>query len=136
MNPFAEWQNFYVVVGSAAGALTGLQFVAMALIAEISMGPEETGAGEAFSTPTIVHFGTVLMLSAVLEIPWRGVNGGGGSLRLNRTAGDRLHAQDCPEGARAAGIPASDGGLDLPHCAAAVCLPAVGCCSEHVSAGH
>src|SRR5437879_1517896 len=28
------WQDFYVIVGSSAGALTGLQFVVIALIAE------------------------------------------------------------------------------------------------------
>jgi hypothetical protein len=27
MNPLTEWQNFYMIVGSSAGALTGLQFV-------------------------------------------------------------------------------------------------------------
>jgi len=27
----AQWQNFYVIAGSSAGALTGLQFVVMAL---------------------------------------------------------------------------------------------------------
>jgi hypothetical protein len=30
----AEWNSFYVIVGSSAGALIGLQFVVMALIAE------------------------------------------------------------------------------------------------------
>ncbi len=35
MNPLLEWQSFYVLVGSAAGALIGLQFMLMALIAEV-----------------------------------------------------------------------------------------------------
>jgi hypothetical protein len=30
-------------------------------------------AGKAFATPTIVHLGTVLLLSAVLSAPWHGV---------------------------------------------------------------
>ena len=30
----AGWANFYVIIGSSAGALTGLQFVVMTLIAE------------------------------------------------------------------------------------------------------
>ena len=30
----ADWENFYVIVGSSAGALTGLQFVVIALIAD------------------------------------------------------------------------------------------------------
>jgi len=27
-----QWENFYIIVGSSAGALTGLQFVVMALV--------------------------------------------------------------------------------------------------------
>src|SRR5439155_23212976 len=54
MPELAEWESFYVIVGSAAGALIGLQFVVMALIAERPQiaSPE---AGAAFATPTIVH---------------------------------------------------------------------------------
>lgn len=67
-----EWESFYVIVGSAAGALIGLQFVVLTLIAERPQlaSPE---AGAAFATPTIVHFSTVLLLSAILRIPWHGV---------------------------------------------------------------
>lgn len=63
------WENFYIIVGSSAGALTGLQFVVMALIADTSTG---TGAGEvdAFGTPTIVHFCAVLLVSAIVSAPW------------------------------------------------------------------
>ena len=49
-----EWENFYVIVASAAGALIGLQFAVMTLIAERPPArAAETGA--AFATPTIVH---------------------------------------------------------------------------------
>ena len=34
MSELAGWDSFYVIVGSAAGALIGLQFVVMTLIAE------------------------------------------------------------------------------------------------------
>ena len=34
MSDLAEWDSFYVILGSAAGALIGLQFVAMTLIAQ------------------------------------------------------------------------------------------------------
>ena len=34
MPEFNEWDSFYVIVGGAAGALIGLQFVVMTLIAE------------------------------------------------------------------------------------------------------
>ena len=72
MTPLAAWQNFYVIVGSAAAALTGLQFVTMALVADLQV-PGSGTAIDAFSTPTIVHFGAVLLLSAVAAAPWHGV---------------------------------------------------------------
>src|SRR4051812_44294491 len=71
MTAFAEWENFYVIVGSSAGALIGLQFVVMTLIADKQSAPSET-LGSALATPTIVHFGAVLLLSALVSAPWRG----------------------------------------------------------------
>jgi len=32
--PIVAWESFYVIVGSSGAALTGLQFVVMALVAE------------------------------------------------------------------------------------------------------
>ena len=69
MAVFAEWESFYVIVGSAAGALTGLQFVVMTLIARKPPLRREA-AGAAFITPTIVHFAAALLLAAVLCAPW------------------------------------------------------------------
>jgi hypothetical protein len=72
MSEFAEWESFYVIVGSAAGALIGLQFVVLTLIAERpQLGTPEAGA--AFATPTIVHFGTALLLSALVRVPWHAI---------------------------------------------------------------
>ncbi len=73
MTPLTGWENFYVIVGSSAGALIGLQFVVITLIADLPIGRGAAQAGEAFATPTIVHFGTVLLLSAILNSPWRGI---------------------------------------------------------------
>ena len=70
MSDLAAWNSFYVIVGSSAGALTGLQFVVMTLIAERSP-PRAEEAGPAFATPTIVHFGAVLLLAAILSAPWQ-----------------------------------------------------------------
>ena len=70
MSEFAEWDSFYVIVGSAAGALIGLQFVVLTLIAERPP-LRAADAGAAFATPTIVHFGTALLLSAILRAPWQ-----------------------------------------------------------------
>jgi hypothetical protein len=72
MSEFAEWDSFYVIVGSAAGALIGLQFVVMTLIAERPP-LRAAEAGAAFATPTIVHFSAVLLLSAVLRAPWHAI---------------------------------------------------------------
>jgi hypothetical protein len=65
-----EWESFYVIVGSSAAALTGLQFVAAALIADIDA-PATSGSVDAFATPTIVHFSAVLLISAALSAPWK-----------------------------------------------------------------
>lgn len=64
------WTNFYVIVGSAGGALTGLQFVVAALVADTGDGRAFASASSAFSTPTVVHFTVVLILAGVLCAPW------------------------------------------------------------------
>ena len=75
MNPLAGWENFYVIVGSSAGALIGLQFVVITLIADLAVGrgPVQAQASNAFATPTVVHFSVVLLLSAMACAPWRGI---------------------------------------------------------------
>jgi hypothetical protein len=70
MSPLNGWANFYVIVGSSAGALIGLQFVVLTLIANRPVVRGEAQAGAAFSTPSVVHFGVVLLLSAVISAPW------------------------------------------------------------------
>ena len=72
MPELTEWNTFYVIVGSAAGALIGLQFVVMTLIAERPP-LRAAEAGAPFLTPTIVHFGVVLLLGALIGIPWHGI---------------------------------------------------------------
>ena len=69
MTPLAEWQSFYVVAGSSAGALIGLQFVVMTLIANRPVDRGAVQASNAFATPSVVHFGAVLLLSALLSAP-------------------------------------------------------------------
>jgi hypothetical protein len=71
MPVLAEWDSFYGIVGSAAGTLIGLQFVAMTLVAQKPVRVAE--AGRAFATPTIVHFGVALLLSALLRAPWQAI---------------------------------------------------------------
>src|SRR3954462_10768046 len=75
MMPALEgWENFYVIVGSSAGALIGLQFVAITLIADRPKVTGQEQAGAAFATPTIIHFSIVLLMSAVLSAPWHEVS--------------------------------------------------------------
>jgi hypothetical protein len=70
MSELAKWDSFYVIVGSAAGALIGLQFVVLTLIA-VRPPAGAAQAAAAFGSPTIVHFGTALFLSALLHVPWQ-----------------------------------------------------------------
>ena len=70
MQALSDWDSFYVIVGSSAGALIGLQFVVMTLVA--ANPPKGVSEGSAaFSTPTVVHFSVVLLLSALVRIPWQ-----------------------------------------------------------------
>jgi len=73
MTALDGWGNFYVIVGSSAGALIGLQFVVMTLIATRPIARGEAQAGDTFTTPTVVHFGVVLLLSAIGSAPWNGI---------------------------------------------------------------
>lgn len=70
MTALTPWQNFYEIVGSSAGALIGLQFVVLSLITQTRRSRLEAQAGSAFASPTIVHFATVLGLSALVCAPW------------------------------------------------------------------
>ena len=70
MSALAGWENFYVIVGSSAGALIGLQFVVITLIADKPIAGADAQASGAFSTPSVIHFGVVLFLSALVSAPW------------------------------------------------------------------
>jgi|KBSSwiS6_1023812.scaffolds.fasta_scaffold03909_3 hypothetical protein len=65
----SAWADFYVIVGSAAAALTGLQFVVIALVNDTRQ-PASEQTISAFSTPTVVHFAIALLTSAILTAPW------------------------------------------------------------------
>jgi hypothetical protein len=66
--PLSAWESFYVILGSSAAALTGLQFVVIALGAQTKqVGGEATWS--AFATPTIVHFCAVLLIAAIVSTP-------------------------------------------------------------------
>ena len=66
----AGWQNFYVIVGSSGGALTGLQFVVITLVTQARAAGTMRDI-HAFGTPTVMHFCTALLISAVMTAPWQ-----------------------------------------------------------------
>jgi hypothetical protein len=72
----AGWTNFYLITGTAAAALTGLQFVVQTLLASEALrlitGDDPESGIAAFGSPTVVHFTVALLLSAVLCAPWPG----------------------------------------------------------------
>lgn len=77
MSALHAWETFYVIVGSSAGALTGLQFVVLTLITESGM---VRGSGEtlaAFGSPNVVHFCAALLVSAIFSAPWHGLGAPG-----------------------------------------------------------
>ena len=68
----SNWQNFYMIIGTAAATLTGLMFVATTLIAGIDTHVPTANAGiAAYNTPTVVQFCVVLLLSGILSAPWQ-----------------------------------------------------------------
>src|SRR5947209_9735694 len=72
LSPLATWQNFYVIIGSAAATLTGLMFVVITLIAGVRERVSSPSNGIAvFSTPNVVHFGAALLIAAILSAPWQ-----------------------------------------------------------------
>jgi hypothetical protein len=72
----ARWGDLYLITGTAAAALTGLQFVVQSLLASDVYrplaGPDPTAGIGAFGTPTVVHFTLAMIVSAVMCVPWSG----------------------------------------------------------------
>src|SRR5260370_39385199 len=86
--PLATWQNFYVIVGTAAATLTGLMFVVITLIVQLRVQVSSPGSGIAvFSTPNVFHFGAALLVAAILSAPWQALWNAGLLLGLLGLAG-------------------------------------------------
>jgi hypothetical protein len=72
VSPITAWQNFYVIMGTSAGALTGLMFVVITLIAGNRVPVQRSRLSvDAFGSPTVVHFCTALLIAAILSAPWQ-----------------------------------------------------------------
>jgi hypothetical protein len=65
----SSWATYYAIVGSSGGALVGLQFVVIALVADKRERVAE-GSLSAFGTPTVVHLASALVVSAIMSAPW------------------------------------------------------------------
>jgi hypothetical protein len=65
---FRDWENFYLLVGSAAGALIGLMFVVTTLTAGLDPGQVSRG-GRVYVTPIVFHFAVVVVVSAISAVP-------------------------------------------------------------------
>ena len=65
--PLDSWGNFYVIIGSSAGGLTGLTFVVIALVSDAQT--VKLSGLRAYITPTVVHFCSVLGIAALLNVP-------------------------------------------------------------------
>ena len=65
----SAWQSFYVIIGSSAAALIGIQFVVIALVANMRQRPTAESVS-AFGTPTVVHLVSALLVSAIMSVPW------------------------------------------------------------------
>jgi F0F1-type ATP synthase assembly protein I len=64
-----SWSNFYIMIGGAAAALTGLMFVVITLVRDQDRKTTDAGVAT-FSTPTVAHFCAALLVSAILIAPW------------------------------------------------------------------
>ena len=65
---FEGWENFYIIVGSSAGALIGLMFVVVTLTAGRDRAEIERGK-HIYTSPIVWHLGVVLTLSAAATVP-------------------------------------------------------------------
>ena len=70
MTLLSGWENFFIIIGSAAAVLIGLQFVVISLIAIKPIKRKEAESGQSFSTPIVFYFGSVLVFSAIGSAPW------------------------------------------------------------------
>jgi hypothetical protein len=84
--PLAGWGNFYVIVGSSGAALIGLQFVVIALVAEVRARSSHDQIG-AYATPTIMHLAATLLVSTLMSAPWRALGPLAWTLRVVGVAG-------------------------------------------------
>jgi hypothetical protein len=85
-SPLLPWQNFYVIVGSAAAALTGLMFIVITLVGDRSPGRNERTLA-AFGTPNVLHFCAAFLVAMYHCAPWPSLGGFAVALGITGGAG-------------------------------------------------
>ncbi len=69
-----SWQNYYIILGTAAATLTGLMFLVISLMAGARVRSSTVYVAiDAFNTPTIVHFCAVLVVALIVSAPWQSI---------------------------------------------------------------
>ncbi len=63
-----HWHDFYILVGTAGATLLGLLFIAVSLGAGF-LSEEKTAPTRAFYSPVVIHFASVLFISAIVLVP-------------------------------------------------------------------
>lgn len=86
VSPLTTWENFYVIIGSSAAALTGLMFVVITLVQGIRA-RASSNVFAAYSTPTVLHFSITLLVAAILSAPWQALWNAGLLLGLSGLGG-------------------------------------------------
>jgi hypothetical protein len=67
-DPLIHWREFYTLIGEAAATLIGLMFVTASIGAGVMSGERRIGI-PLFLTPTVIHFGAVLLVCIIGAIP-------------------------------------------------------------------
>src|SRR3954465_282513 len=65
---FEGWENYYLMVGSSAGALIGLMFVVVTLTAGRDRSEVERGK-HLYTSPIVWHLAVILALSGAAAVP-------------------------------------------------------------------
>jgi hypothetical protein len=63
------WDNFFIMSGTAGATLIGLLFVVITLASGLQDSGAEQGI-DTFLTPTLLHFGGVLLQAMAMLVPW------------------------------------------------------------------
>jgi hypothetical protein len=83
---FNDWHDFFSLAGTSGATLVGLTFVVVTLGTRLST-PDKIDGIRAFLTPTLVHFGSVLLLAMVVLAHWPSTWSTGIVLGLQGAAG-------------------------------------------------